>query len=76
MRWCVGQLSSSVPIVRKRATACLGNLAVNISDANLKSLVSSLLDGIQRPKAGQDVRTLIQTVGTVSRQVRACRHVV
>jgi hypothetical protein len=63
------QLSASQPAVRKRATACLGNLSVHLSDANLRSLVSSLLDGIQRPAAGQDVRALIQTVGTVSRQV-------
>ncbi len=55
--------------MRKRATVCLGNLSVHLSDANLRSLVSSLLDGIQRPAAGQDVRALIQTVGTVSRQV-------
>jgi hypothetical protein len=63
------QLSAPQPAVRKRATVCLGNLSVHLSDANLRSLVSSLLDGIQRPAAGQDVRALIQTVGTVSRQV-------
>jgi len=68
------QLSSSSPAVRKRANACLGSLSVVLPDALLHDMVKTLLSSISRMRAskgtGEDiVRTLVQTIGTISRQV-------
>ena len=70
------QLNDSQAAVRKRATTCLGLLAICVSDRLLQSMVDQLLQGIQAPREGADVRPLVQTVGTVSRQVgfRLGRH--
>ena len=72
------QLSDSTAAIRKRATSCLGNLAVVLPDSLLQSMVETLLSAIARlRKSGDDqVRTFVQTIGTISRQVghRLGRH--
>jgi len=74
----VKQLQSDRAVIRKRAATCLGALVVVSSDALLNSLVQILLEGIEAaPSAtSQGTRTLIQTIGTVSRTVghRLGRH--
>jgi cullin-associated NEDD8-dissociated protein 1 len=61
--------------VRKRVTSCLGALGVVASDALLHRLVEHLLQSVQENKSN-DKRTLIQTIGTLSRSVghRLGRH--
>jgi hypothetical protein len=78
------QLSHAKVVVRKRASICLGSVAVVISDALLNSLTEKLLAQIQDQSAGNAkeplhpdmIRTLIQTIGTISRTVghRLGRH--
>ena len=52
----VQQLRSPQPVVRKRSIACLGQLAVHVSDPLLQSMVKHLLAGI---KDATDAPTLI-----------------
>ena len=71
------QLSHDKPAVKKRATACLSSLAVVLSDALLNTLTETLLTQIEGgARRSGDVKTLIQTVGTISRTVgyRLGRH--
>ncbi|TYZ57995.1 hypothetical protein PybrP1_012915 [[Pythium] brassicae (nom. inval.)] len=74
MQLLIAQLNDASPLVRKRATACVGSLGVMASDALLSRLVEHLIQGIQAASAGTtssssavDVRTFIQTIGTLSR---------
>ena len=61
------QLQSDRYIVRKRASTCLGALAVVCSDALFDKLVETILSGVETP--GSDLVSLIQTIGTISRTV-------
>ena len=73
----VKQLQNDRPVIRKRSAHCLGALVVVSSDALLNSLMQTLLDGIEQASAtSQSTRTLIQTIGTISRTVgyRLSRH--
>lgn len=57
-------------VVKKRAASCLAALATSASDELLEQLFGTLLERID--KGGTDVdstRTLIQTIGTISRTV-------
>lgn len=64
------QLNSNQVVVRKRTAHCLGALAVVSSDVLLSTVVTSLLEGIQGKAAShQHARTLIHTIGTISRTV-------
>jgi hypothetical protein len=68
--------------VRKWAISAVSALAPALGDANLETLVTTLLGGLDRKKGvksgvgSADPRTLIQTIGSVSRQVgyRLGRH--
>jgi len=67
--------------VRKWAISAISALAPALGDANLETLVTTLLGGLDRKKGSKggvtaDPRTLIQTIGSVSRQVgyRLGRH--
>jgi hypothetical protein len=82
MKQVVKQLQSERAVIRKRAAHCLGALVVVSSDALLNSLMQILLDGIEaaaKTSSGatsQSTRTLIQTIGTISRTVghRLSKH--
>lgn len=72
MNLFLAQLNDASPLVRKRATACVGSLGVMASDALLSRLVEHLIHGIQAAATTAstgtvDVRTFIQTIGTLSR---------
>jgi cullin-associated NEDD8-dissociated protein 1 len=64
-------------IIRKRASVCLGALAVVVSDALLFTLVNDLLKRIDTldisanltTELADDIRIIIQTIGTISRTV-------
>mmetsp|Transcript_840 Transcript_840/g.1414 ORF Transcript_840/g.1414 Transcript_840/m.1414 type:complete len:1307 (+) Transcript_840:70-3990(+) len=67
-------LEHSKSVIRKRASVCLGALAVVATDPLLFRLVDDLLRRIkelnkQKFPSSDDLRTLIQTIGTVSRTV-------
>ncbi|CAM9488775.1 unnamed protein product, partial [Phaeothamnion confervicola] len=71
------QLLHERVVVRKRATSCLGSLAVVASDPLLNRLTEDLLQRIEASTSDPDVvRTLLQTIGTISRTVgyRLGRH--
>ncbi len=73
------QLKHDKAIIRKRSANCVGALAVVSSDVLLNQLVSALLDQIavsEEQKHAVHTRTLIQTIGTISRTVgyRLGRH--
>lgn len=75
----VKQLQNDRAVIRKRAAHCLGALVVVSSDSLLNSLVQILLEGIESSGSkatSQGTRTLIQTIGTISRTVgyRLGRH--
>ena len=61
------QLQSDRHMVRKRASTCLGALAVVCSDVLFDKLVKTILLGVETP--GSDLVSLIQTIGTISRTV-------
>eukprot|EP00944_MAST-04C_sp_MAST-4C-sp1_P000660 g660.t1 len=65
----LNQLSSKKISICKRATACIGSLAVVLADSLLNRLMVTLLQYISSPRDGQSVRILIQTVGMISRTV-------
>ncbi|OQR95878.1 Cullin-associated NEDD8-dissociated protein, partial [Thraustotheca clavata] len=69
------ELSDERAFVRKRVTTCLGALGVVASDALLHRLVEHLLHSVETNHEA-DKRTLIQTIGTLSRSVghRLGRH--
>ena len=75
MKSVVKQLQNDRAVIRKRAAHCLGALVVVSSDALLNSLMQILLEGIEASAGSsasatsQTTRTLIQTIGTVSRTV-------
>ena len=60
---------------QKKATACLGAAAVVLNEALLNVLVEKLLTSVSTA-VGETVRTLVQTIGQVSRSVgfRIGRH--
>lgn len=70
------QLLDASPLVRKRATACVGSLGVMASDLLVTRLIEHLIKGIRESSDSADVRTLIQTTGTLSRTAghRLGRH--
>ncbi|KAL4175302.1 hypothetical protein KRP22_000270 [Phytophthora ramorum] len=70
------QLTDESPLVRKRATACVGSLGVMASDVLVSRLVEHLIKGIQGSTDSANVRTLIQTIGMLSRTAghRLGRH--
>lgn len=61
------QLTDESPLVRKRATACVGSLGVMASDVLVSRLVEHLIKGIQGSSDTANARTLIQTIGMLSR---------
>ncbi|OWZ20330.1 Cullin-associated NEDD8-dissociated protein [Phytophthora megakarya] len=61
------QLTDESPLVRKRSTACVGSLGVMASDVLVSRLVEHLIKGIQGSTDSANVRTLIQTIGMLSR---------
>lgn len=72
----VGQLKHEKVVIRKRASQCLGSLAVVSNDTLLDELIKVLLTRIQEldkngkgSATSQESRTLIQTIGTISRMV-------
>jgi hypothetical protein len=74
----IHRLENLKPVVRKRASVCLGSLAVVISDPLLFTLVHDLLHRIDSldisssnltPDLADDIRIIIQTIGTISRTV-------
>ncbi|KDO16458.1 hypothetical protein SPRG_18016, partial [Saprolegnia parasitica CBS 223.65] len=69
------ELSDERAFVRKRVTSCLGALGVVAADALLHRLVEHLLQSVENNHEA-DKRTLIQTIGTLSRSVghRLGRH--
>ncbi|TMW57399.1 hypothetical protein Poli38472_003324 [Pythium oligandrum] len=67
MNLLIVQLTDESPLVRKRATACVGSLGVMTSDVLLTRLIDHLINGIKSTSDSADTRTLIQTVGTLSR---------
>lgn len=83
----IEQLKNDKLAIRKRASTALGNLVVVSSDVLLNAVIQVLLTRIQElqnsPKAlltsssSQEIRTLIQTIGTISRNVgyRLSRYV-
>lgn len=85
----MAQLTHDKSVVRKKATACLGAAAVVLSDPLLNELTEGLLAQIRvvteqsaavaasdKESTVNNVRTLIQTVGAISRTVgyRLGRH--
>jgi cullin-associated NEDD8-dissociated protein 1 len=80
MNAVVRQLDNEKSALRKRAAVCLGSLAVVSSDSLLNKLVELILGQIEaaekKSSCSADARTLIQTVGTISRTVgyRLGRH--
>ena len=71
------QLADGKPVVRKRSAGCLAALALFASEDLLEKLFSTLLARIQEARDDVDrARTLIQTIGTISRAVggRLGRH--
>ena len=76
----IRQLDNEKSILKKRAAVCLGSLAVVSSDILLNRLIENILSQIEnvekKSSNGTDARTLIQTVGTISRTVgyRLGRH--
>lgn len=60
-------LTSGRPATRKRAINCLGHLAVLIPDNLFASLIDFLLSNIEGSKKADDIRTLIQAFGAISR---------
>ncbi|RLN67459.1 hypothetical protein BBP00_00001615 [Phytophthora kernoviae] len=67
MELLIVQLGDDSPLVRKRATACVGSLGVMASDVLVSRLVEHLIKGIQGLSDSANVRTLIQTIGMLSR---------
>lgn len=90
MTTVLSQLDHPKPVIRKKAATCLGSIAVVSSDALLNRLVEKVLEMIEpssprslsssssssSSKSSSDTRTLIQTIGTISRTVgyRLGRH--
>ncbi|KAF0689987.1 Aste57867_18631 [Aphanomyces stellatus] len=70
------ELKDDRAFVRKRVTSCLGALGVVASDALLHRLMEHLLSSVKAEEDSNEVRTLIQTIGTLSRTVghRLGRH--
>lgn len=69
-------LESNTPIICKKAATCLGSIAVVSNDVLLNRLIVIILKKIEegksnlQKKSGKvDIRTLIQTVGAISRTV-------
>ncbi|KAG7401238.1 Cullin-associated NEDD8-dissociated protein 1 [Phytophthora boehmeriae] len=67
MELLIVQLGDDSPLVRKRSTACVGSLGVMASDVLVSRLVEHLIKGIQGSSDSVNVRTLIQTIGMLSR---------
>ncbi len=65
------QLKNDQQVIRKRCVICLGSLAVVSSDLLLNRLVTALLDQIGTAEKSSPLftRTLIQTIGSISRMV-------
>ena len=62
------QLESERAVIRKRAAACLGSLAIVASDYLLNRLVVDILDRLEVERDHSrmvDIRTLIQTIGFI-----------
>jgi cullin-associated NEDD8-dissociated protein 1 len=80
MNAVVRQLNHEKSGLQKRAAVCLGSLAVVSSDSLLNKLVELILGKIdtaeKKSKGSTEARTLIQTIGTISRTVgyRLGRH--
>lgn len=76
-RLVILRLESNKHVIRKRASVCLGALAVVVSDNLLFNLVNDLLRRIEShdissnltPDLADDIRIIIQTIGTISRTV-------
>eukprot|EP00743_Colponemidia_sp_Colp-15_P002918 GILK01003157.1.p1 GENE.GILK01003157.1~~GILK01003157.1.p1 ORF type:complete len:1261 (+),score=324.06 GILK01003157.1:67-3783(+) len=76
MRALLSQLTGSRHALRKRCTACIGALAVVLADRQLHTLIQLLLDLVRTLTVKEDLHTVIQTIGTISRTVgyRLGRH--
>lgn len=81
----IDSLLDTNPIIRKRTTAVIGIIAGYLNDQLLEELINTLLSYIEKRNKGgsssstsgagkvtgaEATRTIIQTIGTVSRQVR------
>uniref|UniRef100_M4BM79 TATA-binding protein interacting (TIP20) domain-containing protein n=1 Tax=Hyaloperonospora arabidopsidis (strain Emoy2) TaxID=559515 RepID=M4BM79_HYAAE len=67
MELLMEQLTDDAPLVRKRATVCVGALGVVASETLVSRLVEHLIQDIQASRDAASVRTLIQTIGMLSR---------
>jgi cullin-associated NEDD8-dissociated protein 1 len=73
---CMIYLCDPSGLVKKRASTCTAALGLVVSESLLIRLVEDIITRTNQPNKGDDVRTLIQTIGLLSRNVghRLGRH--
>lgn len=75
MNVLLAQLQDPKPVIKKRASICLGSLSFVLSDELLDLMVKIILQQIGKAEAERQsghllaIRTLIHTIGTISRSV-------